>query len=220
MRGSCSRCAGGTPCGILIGCRPSRFIFAISARPWQPPGRKHLRACRESASARETSSPRGQAPSPVTRRSMLPQTPLSAPPTASALWTAASTPSTPTSSASRWNGDFRPSWPPSTVENCRSGALSVPDTANAYLALRAALRAVLAHNAAGHRPIRRVLCPGLATTTGRMPVARCAAQMRAAWDNVLGDGPPKRITWRAVADLQQRLLAEAHRNGQETPICA
>jgi hypothetical protein len=45
--------------------------------------------------------------------------------------------------------------------------------------LPAALRAVLAHNAAGRRAIRRVLCPGLATTTGRMPAGRCAAQMRA-----------------------------------------
>lgn len=82
----------------------------------------------------------------------------------------------------------------------------VPDTVNAYLAFRAALRAVLAHNAAGRPQIRRVLCPGLATTTGRMPVGRCAAQMRAAWDTVLGEGPPERISWHAVADLQQRLL--------------
>jgi len=36
----------------------------------------------------------------------------------------------------------------------------VPDTANAYLAFRAALRAVMAHNAAGRRRIRRVLCLG------------------------------------------------------------
>lgn len=84
---------------------------------------------------------------------------------------------------------------------------AVADTANAYLAFRAALRAVLAHNAAGRQPIRRVLCPGLATTTGRMPVGRCAAQMRAAWDNVLSEGPPRPLSWHAVADLQQRLLA-------------
>ena len=84
---------------------------------------------------------------------------------------------------------------------------AVPDTANAYLAFRAALRAVLAHNAAGRRPIRRILSPGLATTTGWMPPGRCAAQMRAAWDNVLGEGPPQRLSWHAVADLHQRLLA-------------
>jgi hypothetical protein len=68
------------------------------------------------------------------------------------------------------------------------------------------LRAVLAHNAGGQRPIRRVLCPGLATTTGRMPAERCASQMRAAWDNVLGDGTPARPSWRAVPDMHERLL--------------
>jgi O-acetyl-ADP-ribose deacetylase (regulator of RNase III) len=84
---------------------------------------------------------------------------------------------------------------------------SVPDTVNAYLAFRAALRAVLAHNAAGRRPIQRILCPGLATAIGRMPVGRCAAQMRAAWDNVLGEGPPQQqLSAHAAADLHQRLL--------------
>jgi O-acetyl-ADP-ribose deacetylase (regulator of RNase III) len=83
---------------------------------------------------------------------------------------------------------------------------AVPHTANAYLAFRAALRAVLAHNGAGRRQIRRLLCPGLATTTGRMPVGRCAAQMRAAWDDVLGEGPPQRMSWQTVADLHKRLL--------------
>jgi len=62
----------------------------------------------------------------------------------------------------------------------------VADTVNAYLAFRAALRAVLAHNASDRPAIRRILCPGLGTSIGRMPVARCAHQMRAAWDRVLG----------------------------------
>ena len=84
---------------------------------------------------------------------------------------------------------------------------AVPETVNAYLAFRAALRAVLAHNLTTASPIGTILCPGLATTTGRMPVGRCAAQMRAAWDNVLGAGPPPRPSWRAVAELQERLLA-------------
>lgn len=83
---------------------------------------------------------------------------------------------------------------------------AVPDSPNAYLAFRAALRAVLAHNAAGHPPIRTILCPGLATTNGRMPVDRCARQMRAAWDAVLGGPTPPRPSWRGVAELQERLL--------------
>jgi O-acetyl-ADP-ribose deacetylase (regulator of RNase III) len=62
----------------------------------------------------------------------------------------------------------------------------VSNTVNAYLAFRAALRAVLAHNTSGGRPIETVLCPGLGTAVGRMPVGRCARQMRVAWDRVLG----------------------------------
>jgi O-acetyl-ADP-ribose deacetylase (regulator of RNase III) len=62
----------------------------------------------------------------------------------------------------------------------------IADTVNAYLAFRGALRAVLAHNARRRIPIRRVVCPGLGTAIGRMPVAQCARQMRVAWDRVLG----------------------------------
>lgn len=64
--------------------------------------------------------------------------------------------------------------------------LDVSGTANAYLAFRAALRAVVAHNASGAGRIGSVLCPGLATAVGKMPVERCARQMRVAWDRVLG----------------------------------
>lgn len=62
----------------------------------------------------------------------------------------------------------------------------VPNTLNAYLALRAAFRAVLAHNLTGNEPIRSVLCPGLATAIGAMPAERCARQMRFAYDVILG----------------------------------
>lgn len=33
-----------------------------------------------------------------------------------------------------------------------------------------------------------IFCPGIGTAVGRMPVHRCARQMRVAWDRVLGDG--------------------------------
>ncbi|MDC3979633.1 macro domain-containing protein [Polyangium jinanense] len=65
----------------------------------------------------------------------------------------------------------------------------VSDTVHAYLAMRAALRAVLSHNESSAEPIRTVLCPGLGTATGRMPPARCARQMREAWNQVLGGRP-------------------------------
>jgi O-acetyl-ADP-ribose deacetylase (regulator of RNase III) len=76
----------------------------------------------------------------------------------------------------------------------------VADTVNAYLAFRAALRAVLAHNASGRPRIQRVLCPGLGTAIGRMPVGRCARQMRVAWDRVLGGMSEMPRSIRAAAD--------------------
>lgn len=82
----------------------------------------------------------------------------------------------------------------------------VAATTNAYLAFRAALRAVLAHNTRGGRRIRTILCPGLATAVGRMPVARCARQMRVAWDRVLGPERWVPRTVRAAADDEIDLL--------------
>jgi len=82
---------------------------------------------------------------------------------------------------------------------------TVADTLNAYLAFRAALRAVLDHNARGRPTIRRVLCPGLATAVGQMPVARCARQMRAAWDRVIGGSAPSFTSVRACAEDHDEL---------------
>jgi O-acetyl-ADP-ribose deacetylase (regulator of RNase III) len=82
----------------------------------------------------------------------------------------------------------------------------VADTVNAYRAFRAALRAVLAHNASGLAPINSILCPGLATAIGRMPVARCARQMRAAWNDVLGGESAMPRSIRAAAELELELL--------------
>ncbi|MDI1452133.1 macro domain-containing protein [Polyangium sp. 6x1] len=65
----------------------------------------------------------------------------------------------------------------------------VSDTVHAFLAMRAALLAVLAHNESAAEPIRTVLCPGLGTGVGRMPPARCARQMREAWNQIIGRRP-------------------------------
>jgi O-acetyl-ADP-ribose deacetylase (regulator of RNase III) len=83
---------------------------------------------------------------------------------------------------------------------------NVAETVNAYLAFRAALRAVLAHNANSLAPIRSILCPGLATAVGHMPVARCARQMRVAWDRVLGGKPWRSGSLRAASDDELALL--------------
>lgn len=64
--------------------------------------------------------------------------------------------------------------------------MSVSETVNAYLALRAALFAVMEHNACGQPKIGRVLCPGLATAIGQLAPERCAKQMRLAYEVTLG----------------------------------
>ncbi len=58
--------------------------------------------------------------------------------------------------------------------------MDVSRTAHAYLAFRAALRAVRAHNLSHTRPITSLLCPGLCTAVGRMSPTACATQMHAA----------------------------------------
>ncbi len=61
----------------------------------------------------------------------------------------------------------------------------VSETDNAYLAFRAALRAALRFNRQEKkRPIHSLMCPGMCTAAGRMPVERCARQMRRAYDEV------------------------------------
>lgn len=62
----------------------------------------------------------------------------------------------------------------------------IQDSVNVYLAFRAALIAVLSHNALGAKPIRSLRAPALGTGVGRMPLSRAAFQMRAAYDSVLG----------------------------------
>lgn len=56
--------------------------------------------------------------------------------------------------------------------------MDVSDTVNAYLAFRAVIRAVRAHNETGGRAIQSVLCPGLGTAVGKMAPLACARQMR------------------------------------------
>ncbi len=63
---------------------------------------------------------------------------------------------------------------------------NVSNTINAFLSMRATLLAVNAFNRTNGNPIGSVAIPGLATGTGRMPFAKCARQMRAAYDQVVG----------------------------------
>lgn len=75
--------------------------------------------------------------------------------------------------------------------------MNVSETVNAYLAFRAAIRALKQHNALSDSPIKSVLCPGLGTAIGRMPAEQAAKQMAAAYRTcVLGQriGPRSHFT--------------------------
>jgi O-acetyl-ADP-ribose deacetylase (regulator of RNase III) len=61
-------------------------------------------------------------------------------------------------------------------------------TINVYLAMRAALAAVLDHNLGGTRRIGSVAVPGLGTGVGGMAPEESAVQMRAAYDMIVGGG--------------------------------
>lgn len=76
----------------------------------------------------------------------------------------------------------RPIWISSAV-----GAASedkIDHTVNAYLAFRAALLTVLAHNEANTSTIKSLGAPALGTGVGAMPTARAAHQMHAAYVSV------------------------------------
>jgi O-acetyl-ADP-ribose deacetylase (regulator of RNase III) len=63
----------------------------------------------------------------------------------------------------------------------------IDDTVNVYLAFRAALLAVLAHNDASTNLIKTLRTPALGTGIGSMPFARAAHQMHAAYVSVFED---------------------------------
>lgn len=64
---------------------------------------------------------------------------------------------------------------------------NVAQTDNAYLAFRAVLRA------ARRMDFHAVLCPGLATMTGRMSPETSARQMRRAWNELMGLVPAQPV---------------------------
>jgi O-acetyl-ADP-ribose deacetylase (regulator of RNase III) len=72
---------------------------------------------------------------------------------------------------------------------------------NAYLAMRAALVAVVRHNGRQGRPIRSLAVPGLGTGVGGMDADDAAEQMRAAYDVIAGG------RWRTVIHPAQAPFA-------------
>jgi O-acetyl-ADP-ribose deacetylase (regulator of RNase III) len=78
---------------------------------------------------------------------------------------------------------------------------------NVYLAFRAALIAVLEHNARSSTAISTLLVPGLGTGVGDMPPERAARQMKAAYDAVMkGKGNRSRNLGQIWGEHQDLLL--------------
>ncbi len=87
---------------------------------------------------------------------------------------------------------------------------NVSRTVNAYLAFRAALRAVRAFNELHGDVIQTLLVPGLGTENGFLPPLRAARQMRAAYDQVmLGAAPNLDISLDAGADSDDKSKVRA-----------
>jgi hypothetical protein len=74
-------------------------------------------------------------------------------------------------------------------------------TINAYLAMRAALIAVLDHNGGGAGRIASLAAPGLCTGVGWMSADESASLMRAAYDMIVGGG------WRGITHPLQAPFA-------------
>ncbi len=82
---------------------------------------------------------------------------------------------------------------------------NIRDTINPYMAMRATLLAVLKFNADHGPRIRTLVVPGLGTGVGRVPAARCASQMRLAYDLVIQ--PPEIPSFHAIQSTHIRLLS-------------
>jgi hypothetical protein len=77
-------------------------------------------------------------------------------------------------------------------------------TENAYLAMKAILKAVMDHNKTNPtNPIRVVLCSGLCTFYGKMDPDVAAGQMLAAYNNALS--PPKWIDWEFASERENQV---------------
>jgi len=61
---------------------------------------------------------------------------------------------------------------------------NVSDTVNAYLAFRAGLIEIINFNKKNTVKITSVLCPGLGTLSGKIPITNCVIQMKYAYDLV------------------------------------
>jgi O-acetyl-ADP-ribose deacetylase (regulator of RNase III) len=85
--------------------------------------------------------------------------------------------------------------------------MNIGDTVNVYLAFRAALIAVLTHNASTTTPIGSLLVPGLGTGVGEVAPGRAARQMRLAYGAIIGGQGAKNRNARAALRDHYELLS-------------
>ena len=83
--------------------------------------------------------------------------------------------------------------------------MDVSDSVNAYLAFRAAIRAVREHNRTAATRIESMLCPGLATGVGRLPFEVCAWQMFMAYHTAHAKKPWAFDTLDAAMESHRRM---------------
>lgn len=83
----------------------------------------------------------------------------------------------------------------------------ISNTINVYLAFRAALIAVLMHNANADTAIQSLLVPGLGTGVGEVPPERAARQMRFAYNAIISSQGVKGRNAAAIWDEHNELLS-------------
>jgi O-acetyl-ADP-ribose deacetylase (regulator of RNase III) len=81
--------------------------------------------------------------------------------------------------------------------------MSLKDTDVPYVAMWAMLLAIRQHNKTHPRPIASVVCPGLGTGIGQVPLAEAARQMAIAYDHFLY--PPKVLNTFVAASRQLQI---------------
>ncbi|BFZ06385.1 hypothetical protein BsWGS_09424 [Bradybaena similaris] len=80
--------------------------------------------------------------------------------------------------------------------------VTVANTPNAYLAFRAVILAISAHNRMPNvDKIKAVLVPGLGTAAGKMPTDRCAWQMLQAYETHVLGKHATRLTPKSLGDV-------------------
>jgi len=86
---------------------------------------------------------------------------------------------------------------------------SIIDTSNVYYAMKAVLEVVNNFNKVFDKPedanfnIKTVLCPGLGTLSGRVPVDIAAEQMALAYNHFMN--PPEKINWNFALDRENEI---------------